>query len=91
MSKKLFTNEEIRLLSKNKYIKNITSKGITYTDEFKRIFISENSNGKLPRQIFEECGFDVDILGMYRIHSAAKRWRNMYKNDGLQDFQIQEN
>jgi len=83
MSKKLFTNEEIRLLSKNKYIKNITSKGITYTDEFKRIFISENANGKLPRQIFEECGFDVDILGMHRIHSAAKRWRNTYKNDGI--------
>lgn len=28
MSKKLFTNEEIRLLSKNKYIKNITPKGV---------------------------------------------------------------
>lgn len=83
MSKKLFTNEEIKLLSKNKYIKNITIKGITYTEEFKKIFICENINGKLPRQIFEEYGFDVDILGMNRIHSAGKRWRKSYKEDGL--------
>lgn len=83
MSKKLFTNEEIELLSKNKYIKNITIKGITYTEEFKKIFISENINGKLPRQIFEECGFDIGILGMHRIHSAGKRWRKSYKEDGV--------
>lgn len=83
MSKKLFTKEDMELLSKNKYIKNITSKGITYTDEFKRIFVSENSNGKLPRQIFEEYGFDTDILGKDRIHSSAKRWRNSYRKEGI--------
>lgn len=83
MSKKLFTKEEIELLSKNKYIKNITIKGITYTEEFKKIFIAENIDGKLPRQIFEECGFDIDILGMHRIHSAGKRWRKSYKEDGV--------
>lgn len=83
MSKKLFTNEEIKLLSKNEYIKNITIKGITYTEEFKKIFITENINGKLPRQIFEECGFDIDILGIHRIHSAGKRWRKSYKEDGI--------
>ena len=37
MSKKLFTEEEIKILMKNKYVKNVTNKGITYTDEF-RIF-----------------------------------------------------
>ncbi len=83
MSKKLFTSEEVKVLSRNKYIKNITSKGITYTDEFKRIFISENINGKLPRQIFEEYGFDIDILGIHRVHSSAKRWRNAYEKEGI--------
>lgn len=37
MSDKLFTKEEINILSKNKYVKKVTSKGITYTDEFKKI------------------------------------------------------
>ena len=83
MSKKLFTNEEIELLSKNKYVKNVRTKGITYTEEFKKIFISEHSNGKFPRQIFEECGFDINILGMQSAHSASKRWRKSYKEDGV--------
>ncbi len=47
MSKKIFTDEEVVLLSKNTYVKNISNKGITYTDEFKQIFIVENQNGKL--------------------------------------------
>lgn len=83
MSKKLFTEEDIKLLSKNKYVKNITLKGITYSDEFKRLFLSEISNGKLPKQIFEESGFDIDILGKHRIHSSSKRWKNSYKKDGI--------
>ncbi|HFE9693250.1 TPA: HTH domain-containing protein, partial [Clostridium perfringens] len=53
MSKKLFTSEEIKILSQNKYVKKVSSKGITYNDEFKRLFIVEIENGKLPRQIFE--------------------------------------
>lgn len=34
MSKKLFTEKEIKLLSSNNYVKSVSSKGITYTDEF---------------------------------------------------------
>ena len=40
MSKKLFTEQEIIILKQNKYIKKVSSKGITYTDEFKKIFIN---------------------------------------------------
>ncbi|MBO5414380.1 MAG: IS3 family transposase [Bacilli bacterium] len=82
MSKKLFTEEEIIILKQNKYVKKVTSKGITYTDEFKRIFIDENGNGKLPRIIFEECGFNINIIGMQRVKSSASRWRTAFKNGG---------
>ncbi|WP_341472433.1 HTH domain-containing protein, partial [Clostridium rectalis] len=71
MSNKLFTKEEINILSKNKYVKKVTSKGITYTDEFKKNFITENKTGKLPRQIFEECCFDIEILGIKRVSSSG--------------------
>lgn len=87
MSKKLFTDEEVNILSKNKYVKNVTNKGITYTDEFKKLFILENENGKFPRQIFEDAGFDVDILGMKRIKSSGSRWRAAYKNGGANGLQ----
>ena len=82
MSKKLFTEDKIIILKQNKYVKKVTSKGITYTDEFKRIFIDENSKGKLPRMIFEECGFNIDIIGTQRIKSSAYRWRSAFKNGG---------
>ncbi len=83
MSNKLFTKKELKILSKNKYVKKVSIKGITYTDEFKSIFISENEKGKFPRQIFEECGFDIDILGIERIKSCGNRWRSAYKTNGV--------
>jgi len=83
MSKKLFSDKEIKLLSKNKYVKNISQKGITYTDEFKRIVITENEKGKPARLIFEEYGFDVEIIGESRMKSALKRWKTSYKENGL--------
>lgn len=42
MSTKLFTKEEVKILSENKYVKNVSDKAITYTDEFKILFIEEN-------------------------------------------------
>ncbi|SMQ64183.1 hypothetical protein SAMN05444673_0959 [Bacillus sp. OV166] len=83
MSKKLFTDKEKKILSNNPYVKSVSTKGITYTDEFKRIFISESVNGKLPRQIFEENGFDVDIIGIVRVQRAAYRWRVAYNESGV--------
>ena len=83
MSKKVFTEKEIKQLSTNKYVKSISTKGITYTDEFKYTFISEKEKGKLAREIFEQCGFDAEVLGMERIYSAKKRWQKAYKNNGI--------
>ena len=75
MSKKIFTEKEIKLLTSNKYVKSVSTKGITYTDEFKRLLISEYEKGKLPREIFEEAGFVVEVIGLHRIDSARHRWR----------------
>ncbi len=83
MSKKIFSEKEIKLLSSNIYVKSVSSKGITYTEEFKHIFITEKEKGKFPREIFEEYGFDVEILGTDRIKSASKRWQLAYKENGV--------
>jgi transposase len=83
MSKKLFNDTEIKILSKNPYVKSVTSKGITYTEEFKRIFITEFNKGMLPREIFEESGFNIEIIGMERVSSSAKRWRASYRKNGI--------
>jgi len=87
MSKKHFTKKEIEILSNNPYIQSVSSKSITYTDEFKRIFIAESNSGKLPRTIFEENGFDIEVLGIVRVQRAAYRWRTAYKKDGVLGLQ----
>lgn len=92
MSNKIFTQDEIEILSSNKFVKRVSTKAITYTDEFKRIFISEYEKGKFPRDIFEECGFSIDILGLMRVESSGKRWRAAYRENGilgLQDTRIE--
>lgn len=58
---KLFTKEGIKLLLKNKCGKNVIAEGITYTDEFMKIFICEYDSGQFPRRIFKEYGIDVYI------------------------------
>lgn len=83
MSKKYFSEKEIKNLSNNPHAKSVTTKGIKYTDEFKEIFIAENKNGKPPRQIFEENGFDVEVVGIVRVNRAASRWRAAYSKFGV--------
>ena len=83
MSKKTFSEQDIEILSKNKYVKNVSEKSITYTNEFKIHFIAEYNNKKLPRNIFEEAGFDINIIGLKRIKCASSRWRTAYKENGV--------
>ncbi len=83
MTKKLFTEKEVQDLSKNPYVKSVSVKGITYTDEFKRIFVEENAKGKLPRDIFEACGFDIDVIGVERVVASGSRWRAAYRENGV--------
>ena len=76
MSKKLFTDVQVKKLSKNKWIKNVTNKGITYTNEFKYKLVKECENyKKFPQEVFRECGIDPEIVGKGRIEASAHRCR----------------
>ncbi len=85
MSKKLFTPQEIEQLKQNRNIvpSSVTSdKGITYTKEFNDNFIMMSEKGMFPLEIFQYYGFNVAMLGMQRVNSAAKRWRQAFKTQG---------
>ena len=83
MSKKYFSEQEIIQLSKNKNVKKVSKLSVTYSDEFKKIFICEYLEGNLPLEIFSKHGFDVEVLGMDRIKSVAKRWKLKYNKSGI--------
>lgn len=83
MSKILFTDTQVKKLSKNKWIKNITNKEITYTDEFKYKLLKECENyKKFPQDIFKECNIDPKIIGESRIRNCAYRWRKQINSTG---------
>ena len=61
----------------------VSTKFITYSDAFKKHFIEEYLGEKLPRIIFQEAGFDIDIIGYKRVEQSAFRWIKSYNNDGI--------
>ena len=83
MTKNYLTPNQQKELRKNPYVKAVSDKAITYTDEFKRLFITENEAGKLPREIFEEAGFNIEMIGITRVNKAADRWKTAYKKQGV--------
>jgi transposase len=83
LSIKEFTDEQIYILQQNPYVKAVSKKGITYTEEFKRIYISESEKGKTSGIIFREYGFDTQLLGKARYANAGMRWRKAYALNGI--------
>lgn len=83
MTKNYLTSHQQTKLKMNPYVKAVSDKAITYTDEFKQLFIVQSEAGKLPREIFEEAGFDVEVIGITRVKKAANRWRTAYKEHGV--------
>ena len=91
MGKNYFTPEQVEQLKKNKYVKHVSEKAITYTEEFKEVFITEYNSGKLPSQILIEMGFDYKALGQSRIDGIAKRIKvQSIRPEGFKDTRTTE-
>lgn len=87
MTKRVFTKKEQERLQCNPNVKVVSEKGITYSEDFKRHYIAEYEKGKLPGEIFEAAGFDVELIGQRRIQSASRRWRAAYHKEGVTGLQ----
>lgn len=82
MSKILFTKEQLNILSQNPYVHSVTEKRLTFTKEFKEIFMKAYNAGDSPRKIMDDHGFSSDILGNDRVWSASTRIREEYEKYG---------
>lgn len=61
--------EYVQELNEHRYVENATEWTVTFTEEFKRKAYEEYTHGKSIRTIFTEVGFDVKILGTYRLQN----------------------
>lgn len=82
MGKNYFTDEQVKELCQNPYVKKATNKAITYTDEFKAVFTQKYRQGNPPSKILREMAFDPKILGKKRIDRFVG---NVYKYEARGD------
>lgn len=91
MSKNYFTPEQVEQLKKNKYVKHVSEKAITYTEEFKEVFMLEYNSGKLPSQVLTEMGFDYKLLGRNRIDGIVQKTKKQsVRPEGFKDTRTTE-
>lgn len=76
-----YTETEIDELKKNKYVEYVSKDKITFTKEFKILFISEFNKGKGNLQIFSENGLNPLLVGKRRIKVCTRNWKKQAKND----------
>lgn len=86
MGRGRLNREEVRILKDNPYVVDVSEERVVYSDEFKHRFINEYLQGKKPKQIFMDAGFDPRVLGSKRIERAAARWRESFASGTLGDF-----
>lgn len=90
MSINHFSNDQMKELQYNPYVDKVSNKAVTYSEEFKNLFLEEYLKGKLPTQIFIEAGFDPFVLGRERIADFSKRIRKTgERTEGLTDLRGQ--
>ena len=91
MGKNYFTPEQVEQLRKNKYVKHVSEKAITYTEEFKEVFLLEYNSGKIPSQILTEMGFDIKVLGSSRVRKISERTKKQsLRPEGFKDTRSTE-
>ena len=77
MSKKRYTDEQIKELKANKYVMNCTEKSIQFTDEFRKIAM-ELDGKEFPRAIFKKCWFpDYIVNSLIPEKSFNRRRKSM--------------
>ena len=75
MGANYFSDEQVKELEQNPYVKKVSVKSITYSEEFKELFWTDLQKGMLPRNIFKKYGFDPSLLGPRRTKSFTYRVR----------------
>ena len=87
MTKRIFTPEQQKELSRNKNIKKWSDKSITYTLEFKKRAIHLYHDKHMSAQeIFQQAGLTPEHVGKGTAHQCLNRWRKQYREKGLDAF-----
>ncbi len=87
MSNHYYSNFEVKQLEANPNVLRVSDRSITYHPLFKNTAVQEYQEGKLPTQIFEDHGFDVNQIGKKQPKRCLQRWRDTFEKYGALGFE----
>ena len=82
MSNRIFSEEQIKILSQNPNVVRCSEKSISYRKDFKILAIKKYFEGLPPPEIFKQARFDLELIGQDTPRQCLKRWRKIFKAKG---------
>jgi len=83
MSKRRFSEVQIQELLANPNVSRCSDKSISYSKEFKVLAVKKYyEEGYSPRMIFEEAGFERQVIGEDIPGHCLHRWNKVYRDKG---------
>jgi hypothetical protein len=82
MSKRIFTQEQIKELLQNPNVANCSERSILYHRDFKASAIEKYHQGMPPSWIFKEAGFNLAIIGHSTPKWCLQRWLETFGEKG---------
>jgi hypothetical protein len=84
MSKTIYTKEQIEQLLKNKNIAKCSQGSITYGKSFKINAVRLYEQGLTSTEIFQQAGFNLDVIGRDKPKKCLLRWRKTTAEKGVE-------
>jgi hypothetical protein len=89
MSKRILTEEQMAGLLKNENVARCSAKSISYAKRFMISAVQKYNAGLGAAQIFQEAGFDLEIIGRDKPDDRLCRWRKIYEKRGLSGLNVE--
>jgi len=72
MARKMFTQEQVRVMAENPYTLHVSTTQITFTNEFKKEFWRRYQEGDTPRTIMYDLGYDPEVLDRHYLYPMGR-------------------
>ena len=85
-----FTPRQQSKLLANRNVKDVTSKTVSFTPEFKITSVHKYLEGIFPEKIFEDAGIPLELFKENYCRSCIKRWAKKFRDEGEDSLRCDE-
>lgn len=89
MSKRIFSEAQIKELLQNTNVERCSDKSISYSKDFKIKAVKEYHLGLPPNEIFRQAKFDIEMIGHETPKRCLQGWRKVFKSKGAGKLAIE--